>query len=280
MFQPEIVHAADMLERMEAEVKLTKAQREELPDHQRVPIPEAVAWQEAVVKKLKEFRGTDAVERYGLIRAQHRRAIEEGRDDELSRYIAFVHNVVRLLRQLDRLAPPPHSAPVRQVSTHGHAQVERREITTRYDVFISHASEDKAAIAGPLYEALTALGLTVWFDEAVLELGDSLRRKIDEGLAKSLFGVVILSPSFFSKEWPRRELDGLVARETASGEKALLPVWHEVSGTDVASYSPTLADRLAIKSSLGAAAVAERIKQVVDRKRGARGGRCFEQPTT
>lgn len=168
---------------------------------------------------------------------------------------------------MERLAPPTHPAPAPQGSTSGPLKAALGKTTTHYDVFISHASEDKAAFAEPLYEALTALGLTVWFDDAVLELGDSLRRKIDEGLAKSLFGVVILSPSFFAKDWPQRELDGLVARETASGEKAILPVWHEVSETTLASYSPTLADRLSIKTSLGVAAVAEKIKQVVDRRR-------------
>jgi hypothetical protein len=49
----------------------------------------------------------------------------------------------------------------------------------KLDVFLSHASEDKDAIARPLYQALIEAGLTVWFDEAVLRLGDSLRRKID-----------------------------------------------------------------------------------------------------
>ena len=81
-----------------------------------------------------------------------------------------------------------------------------------YDVFISHASEDKEAIARPLYEALKARGLSVWFDEAELTLGDSLRRKIDDGLARCRYGIVILSPRFLEKEWPQRELDGLVAR--------------------------------------------------------------------
>jgi hypothetical protein len=120
-----------------------------------------------------------------------------------------------------------------------------------YDVFLSHASEDKASIARPLYTALTRAGVTVWFDEAELTMGDSLRRKIDEGLARCRFGVVIFSPKFFLKDWPQKELDGLVARETASGEKAILPVWHEVTKRQVAKFSPTLADRLAANSKDG-----------------------------
>lgn len=133
-----------------------------------------------------------------------------------------------------------------------------------FDVFVSHASEDKELIARPLYQALVAKGCKVWFDEAVLKLGDSLRRKIDEGLSKCRYGVVILSPSFFQKDWPQRELDGLVARETASGEKAILPIWHKIDHSGVAAHSPTLADRVAAKSSEGVAAVAVRIIEVLE----------------
>ncbi len=82
-----------------------------------------------------------------------------------------------------------------------------------YDVFISHASEDKVDVARPLAAHLQTLGLKVWLDDLELTLGDSLRRKIDQGLSRSRYGLVVLSPAFFLKEWPNKELDGLVARE-------------------------------------------------------------------
>ncbi|HUF99820.1 MAG TPA: DUF1883 domain-containing protein, partial [Ilumatobacter sp.] len=81
-----------------------------------------------------------------------------------------------------------------------------------YDVFISHASEDKDAVARPLAVALQAAGVSVWFDEFTLRIGDSLRRNIDHGIAKSRFGLVVLSNAFFAKGWPQYELDGLVTR--------------------------------------------------------------------
>lgn len=132
-----------------------------------------------------------------------------------------------------------------------------------YDLFLSHASEDKDEIARPLYQELISRGVTVWFDEATLELGDSLRRKIDMGLAKCRYGVVILSPTFFAKQWPQRELDGLVARESASGEKAILPIWHRVTHEDVIRYSPPLADRIAGRTSEGIPALVSRILSVL-----------------
>lgn len=114
-----------------------------------------------------------------------------------------------------------------------------------YDVFISHASEDKDDIVRPLAHALLELGVAVWYDEFVLGIGDKLRRKIDAGLRQSRFGVVILSPAFFAKGWPQYELDGLVTREVASGGQVILPVWHNVGPAEVMDYSPALAGTLA-----------------------------------
>lgn len=119
-----------------------------------------------------------------------------------------------------------------------------------YDVFISHASEDKDAFVRPLAEELSQRGLRVWYDEFTLKVGDSLRRKIDHGLSRSRYGIVVLSPSFFAKDWPQKELDGLTSREV-DGQKVILPVWHGVSKADVLSYSPMLADRVAALSSRG-----------------------------
>lgn len=114
-----------------------------------------------------------------------------------------------------------------------------------YDVFICHAGEDKDDVVRPLARALRARDVEVWYDEFVLKIGDSLRRKIDKGLIACRFGVVVLSPSFFGKGWPNHELDGLVTREVAGNRQLILPVWHKVTKVDVVGYSPSLADRLA-----------------------------------
>jgi formylglycine-generating enzyme required for sulfatase activity len=131
-----------------------------------------------------------------------------------------------------------------------------------WDVFISHAWEDKEGIAGPLAEALRRKGLRVWYDEFTLTLGDSLRRSIDRGLVQSRYGVVILSPNFFAKEWPQKELDGLAAREV-SGEKVILPVWHNITAEQIREYSPTLADRVAVLSDRGLEHVVAELLRVI-----------------
>lgn len=128
----------------------------------------------------------------------------------------------------------------------------------RFDVFISHASEDKDDFVRPLAAALTAMGLKVWFDEWTLTIGDSLRQKIDEGLLASDYGIVVLSRSFFAKEWPQAELDGLFAREM-QGRKVILPVWHKVTRADVLEFSPMLAGKLAAPTDEGVEAVAAKV---------------------
>lgn len=113
-----------------------------------------------------------------------------------------------------------------------------------HDVFISHASEDKDDVVRPLAMALKNEGLSVWYDEFELKIGDSLRRKIDKGLAKSRFGIVVLSRSFIKKGWTNYELDGMITR-VVGGEQVLLPIWHDITKQEVVDYSPSIADKVA-----------------------------------
>jgi hypothetical protein len=120
-----------------------------------------------------------------------------------------------------------------------------------YDVFISHASEDKEKFVRPLAEALRKHRVEVWYDEFSLKPGDSLRRSIDRGLTKSRYGVVVLSEHFFQKRWTEWELDGLVQRQLSSSHRLIIPIWHGVDRKTVADYSPPLADIIAVQSSAG-----------------------------
>lgn len=119
---------------------------------------------------------------------------------------------------------------------------------TNYDVFVSHASEDKDDFVRDFVKCLQQHGLKVWYDEFTLRVGDSLRRSIDNGLKNSRYGIVVLSEAFFNKEWPQRELDGLFAREV-NGEKVILPIWHKISKNEVLNFSPIIADMLALNTS-------------------------------
>lgn len=113
-----------------------------------------------------------------------------------------------------------------------------------WDLFISHASEDKNAFVRPLVEALQNLGVNVWYDEFTLRLGDSLSRSIDKGLESSNFGLVVISPYFLNKRWTEYELRGLISREVDE-DRVVLPIWHGVTRQQVVQFSPPLADKIA-----------------------------------
>jgi hypothetical protein len=133
-----------------------------------------------------------------------------------------------------------------------------------WDVFISHASEDKEAVAEPLANALRGHGLRVWLDKTELRIGDSLRRKIDYGLAHSAFGVVVLSKSFFAKGWPQYELDGIIGM-SVNGDQRMLPIWHEISRDDIAKVSPSLVDKIARNTAVNTIAeISDEIAGVVN----------------
>ncbi len=120
----------------------------------------------------------------------------------------------------------------------------RNDNDVQYDIFISHASDDRQDVVTPLAEALRAGGLSVWYDDFELKIGDSLRRNIDRGIASSRFGIVVLSKAFFGKGWANYELDGLVTK-SVDGDQVLLPIWHDITKDEVVSYSPSLADKIA-----------------------------------
>ena len=128
---------------------------------------------------------------------------------------------------------------------------------------ISHASEDKDEVVRPLAMALKEKGLSVWYDEFELKIGDSLRRKIDLGLAKSNFGIVIISRDFIKKGWTNYELDGLITR-SISGEQQLLPIWHNITKKEVIDYSPSLADKVARNTAINTVEeIADEIAEVI-----------------
>jgi hypothetical protein len=134
------------------------------------------------------------------------------------------------------------------------------------DTFLSHAGDDEET-ARLLAAALQARGHSVWYDEAELVVGDSLSEQIDRALAHARFGVVLLSRAFFAKPWPRRELEGLVARETIGGERSILPVWHNIDQRYLVEVAPPLADRLAANTGDGVEHVADEVSRAINRRR-------------
>lgn len=128
----------------------------------------------------------------------------------------------------------------------------------KYDVFISHAVEDKLPIANELFARLEEAGLKVWYSGSELNAGDSIARMVHEGLAKSRFGIVILSKNYIAKNWPLREFYHLLARES-DGSKVILPVLYNITPAELALEDLTMADRFAINADKGIDQVVARL---------------------
>lgn len=132
-----------------------------------------------------------------------------------------------------------------------------------HHLFLSYANEDKE-YASALAYSLESLGVKVWFAETEIEVGDSLRQSIDDGLLRSRFGVVILSRAFFGKSWTNYELDGLLTREM-QGRKVVLPVLHpDFTIDELAALSPSMAGKKALLGSeQGVDTIAETLAELV-----------------
>jgi len=125
--------------------------------------------------------------------------------------------------------------------------MEKRE--KKWDAFISHAVEDQDSFVRNLAAMLTRLGLSVWYAETSLQVGDSLSASINKGLADSRYGIVVISPHFMAKRWTNWELAGLVNRQNSEEQNVILPIWHGVTKNDVINFSPPLVDLMALSTT-------------------------------
>ncbi|TKV56867.1 toll/interleukin-1 receptor domain-containing protein [Nakamurella flava] len=114
------------------------------------------------------------------------------------------------------------------------------------DVFLSHASEDKA-FTKSLADMLVRLGIPAWWDGYQIELGDDIREKVTEGLRAARYGVIILSENFYgaNKRWTK---DELAALWTSVERDKLLPVHHGLAVARLAELDPMMAARRGVDS--------------------------------
>ena len=161
----------------------------------------------------------------------------------------------RRIEELQTLVIPPVSV----------SSKTEEEQLPEYDVFVSHAWEDKEDFVDAFVKDLTALNIKVWYDTSQIKWGDSMRERIDDGLKKSRFGVVVLSPSYIAenKYWTKAELDGLFQLESVNG-KTLLPIWHKLTKQQVMNYSPIIANKKAMTTaSMTAQEIAEELLNLI-----------------
>lgn len=212
----------------------------------------------------KRKRRTDVV-----IKLQREEAEEAKRAarEQQRIYNAYERRIAELNTQAAQQAAQPVSTKsVETTNLYQQAYTEEE-----YDVFISHASEDKESFADALCKELREAGIKVWYDTLSIAWGDSLRAKIDNGLKKSKYGIVIISRDYIKKGWTQYELDGLFQREMTGG-KTILPIWHNITKQEVEEFSHTLAGRKALNSSsMTPAEIANELRMILginDRNQG------------
>ena len=171
------------------------------------------------------------------------RELQNERKKDISAQQRFISNMQRSyeerITKLERQAMPV----LRTVK-------QQQNELPEYDVFISHASEDKEDFVDEFVAELRKAGVKVWYDTSQIAWGDSLRKRIDDGLTKSRFGIAILSPNYIAdgKYWTKEELDGIFQMESING-KTLLPIWHNLTKKQVINFSPIVANRKAMSTA-------------------------------
>ncbi len=117
-----------------------------------------------------------------------------------------------------------------------------------YDVFISHATEDKIPFVDSLVQELLQRDVKVWYDRHVLTWGRSIRQNIDAGLRQSKFAIVVLSEHYIQKYWTKKEFNALFSLGSQLGDY-ILPIWHNITPERAKEFSPMLSDSIALISS-------------------------------
>jgi hypothetical protein len=132
-----------------------------------------------------------------------------------------------------------------------------------YDIFLSHASEDKETFVGELYNRLREANYKVWYDEKELYWGDYLKTKIKQGLDKSQYGIVVISNNYFAthKEWTFAEFDYIL-----TGNK-ILPILHHITMEDIRINHPQQYEKIknwmAISSDKGIDYIIEQSLEII-----------------
>jgi len=116
------------------------------------------------------------------------------------------------------------------------------DVPREHDLFLCHAWADRHHAAKDCYDALSSLGLDVWFSEMDLRFGVSLPRQIDRGIAACSLGLVLVTPAFLTAleagGWADKELGALL------NTKRVIPVVHQVDFDDLSAQSPLLAQNV------------------------------------
>lgn len=130
----------------------------------------------------------------------------------------------------------------------------------KYDVSISHAYGDKDSFLNELALALQEEGNRIWYTGFDIRTGESIVKHVKRALEESRYGILIISPVYFEKQWTMTELDSLLS---ANRSGRIIPVLHNIAARQLAKLFPAFTHKLPISSAQGIAQVMKRILKLV-----------------
>jgi len=131
------------------------------------------------------------------------------------------------------------------------------------DVFLCHASEDKAGVVRPLFQGLKNAGISSWFDEAEIPWGHSITQTINKGLGISRYVIVVLSRAFLSKNWTQRELNAVLNQEASTGDVRVLPLVVGDAHEEVFAAYPLLNDKRFLEWNGDSSSIINELKRLL-----------------
>lgn len=238
----------------DAEVKANKAVSEARKSKSSSTVRSKIAESEKFAKEATKYQKEMAdlerkrAEKEKLLLTEEKKFIKEQESEEKKRQKAQQKVADANERKMKSLTQTVKSVQIEQSKMRQIYPLLNVSSEEAYDVFISHASEDKVPFVDSLVEALLQRGVKVWYDRKILTWGKSIRQNIDLGLRQSKFAIIVLSEFYIQKYWTQKEFNALFSLGSQLGE-FLLPIWHNITPERAKEFSPMLSDAIALISS-------------------------------
>lgn len=133
-----------------------------------------------------------------------------------------------------------------------------------WDVFLSHASEDKVSFVEGLVGELKEVGLKVWYDKEQLKGNKSLGQGLEQGFKQSKHMVAVITKDYLEKEWTIAELEAAQNADPSGREGRLMIILRKISYEELKLKKPFIANRLVFDAaSMSGEVLANKINEAI-----------------
>jgi TIR domain len=182
-----------------------------------------------------EFRG--AVYFGGLFRAREYYLVDKRHfkeptvNDLFNRYTAISEEIFDILKSeaSPTLSEYRYLCSIMAESHQIYTELEWRNLVGRYGrtrkgktIYLAHSTKDKGRVR-MLHDDLKSLGHNPWLDEVQISVGESIIRKLEEGIEQCEYMIVFLSKNAENSEWVRAEWETKFKAEIRRQQISVLP---------------------------------------------------------